>query len=192
MVLNISLIYGSVRQKRQGIRVVKFLKNELEKRGHNVFFIDPREYNLPLLDKTFKEYKKDEAPEKLKDLSKKLNLSDGFIIISGEYNHSIPAALKNILDYFKSEYSFKPSAIVSYSIGDFGGVRAAMALRTILPELGMSSIPSTFPIPKVQENFDDTGKALNNIFLENIERFLGEFEWYVKALKQARDKGTSY
>jgi NAD(P)H-dependent FMN reductase len=55
-----------------------------------------------------------------------LKAADGFVIVSAEYNHSIPAALKNILDYFQSEYLYKPSAIVTYSAGPFGGVRASI------------------------------------------------------------------
>ena len=84
---------------------------------------------------------------------------DGFVIVSGEYNHGIPPALKNLLDHFLEEYFFRPSAIVCYSAGSFGGVRAAMQLRMTLAELGMPSIPSLFPVPKVQDAFDDDGQA---------------------------------
>ena len=52
-----------------------------------------------------------------------------FAIVSGEYNHGIPPGLKNLLDHFLEEYFFRPSAIVCYSAGQFGGVRAAMQLR---------------------------------------------------------------
>jgi NAD(P)H-dependent FMN reductase len=46
-----------------------------------------------------------------------LSAADGFVVVSGEYNHSIPAALKNLLDHFQSEYHYKPSGIVTYSAG---------------------------------------------------------------------------
>ena len=64
------------------------------------------------------------------------------------------SALKNTLDYFLEEYYFKSSAIVSYSPGMFGGVNAAQQLRLIFAELGVSSIPSSFVVPRVHKVFD--------------------------------------
>jgi len=60
--------------------------------------------------------------------------ADGFVGVSGEYNHGIPPALKNLLDHFLEEYFFRPSGIACYSAGAFGGVRAAMQLRMSLAE----------------------------------------------------------
>ena len=81
------------------------------------------------------------------------------MIVSGEYNHSIPPALTNLLDHFLEECFWRPSAIACYSAGAFGGVRAAMQLRATLAELGMPSIPSIHPMPKVQDQFDDGRKG---------------------------------
>lgn len=61
------------------------------------------------------------------------------------YNHSASLALKNTLDYFLEEYFFKPSAIVSYSVGSFGGVAAGNHLRQILAEMSTLGISSQFP-----------------------------------------------
>ena len=66
--------------------------------------------------------------------------ADGYIPITPEYNHTISGALKNTLDYCLEEYFFKPSAIVSYSVGSFGGINAAQHLRQIFAELGSPSI----------------------------------------------------
>jgi len=84
---------------------------------------------------------------------------DGFLVVSGEYNHGIPPALKNLLDHFLEEYFWRPSGIVCYSAGGFGGVRAAMQLRMTLAELGMPSIPSILPIPRISETIDEDGVA---------------------------------
>jgi NAD(P)H-dependent FMN reductase len=64
--------------------------------------------------------------------------------ITPEYNHSTSAAMKNTLDYFLQEYYFKPSAIVSYSVGGYGGVNAVQHLRIIFAELGAPSMSSSF------------------------------------------------
>jgi NAD(P)H-dependent FMN reductase len=84
--------------------------------------------------------------------------------ITPEYNHMTSAALKNTLDYFLEEYYFKPSAIVSYSVGGFGGVNAVQHLRGIFAELGAPSISSSFSISKVQDVFDDDGKLREPLF----------------------------
>ena len=110
------------------------------------------------------------------------------MIVSGEYNHGIPPALTNLLDHFLEEYFFRPSAIVCY----FGGVRAAMQLRMTLAELGMSSIPSIFPVPKVQDAFAEDGTPTDTAMERRVGRFLDELEWYARALKEARAKGVPY
>jgi NAD(P)H-dependent FMN reductase len=104
----------------------------------------------------------------LEALAETYRAADGFVVVSGECNHGIPPALKNLLDHFLEEYFFRPSAIVCYSAGAFGGVRAAMQLRTTLGELGMPSIPSIFPVPHVQDAFDDSGRAKQPIFERRV------------------------
>ena len=115
-----------------------------------------------------------------------LQAADGFVVLSAEYNHSVPAALKNLLDHFQSEYLYKPSAIVTYSAGPFGGVRALVNLRGILAELGTPSIPSAFPISMVHNAFDDDGLAIEKAYDERVVKFLDEYEWYAGALARAR------
>ncbi|MFL5265676.1 MAG: NADPH-dependent FMN reductase [Stellaceae bacterium] len=186
------VLYGSVREARQGIKAVRFISDQLARRGHATTLVDPLEKRLPLLDRMYKEYKKSEAPAVLEGLAKTYRAADGFVIVSGEYNHGIPPALKNLLDHFLEEYFFRPSAIVCYSAGAFGGVRAAMQLRMTLAELGMPSIPSIFPIPRVQDAFDDNGRAKQPVLEQRIGRFLDEFEWYAEALRRGRETGTPY
>ena len=65
----------------------------------------------------YKEYEKGQAPEVLERLATRIRAADAFIIVSGEYNHSIPPALSNLLDHFLEEYFWRPSAIVCYSAG---------------------------------------------------------------------------
>jgi len=188
MALNIAIIYGSVRSDRQGIKAAKFIVKKLEERGHEATLIDPLEYNLPFLDKMYKEYDEGKAPELLEKLAQIIKKADGYMIVSAEYNHSVPAALKNLIDYFMEEYFYKPSGIVTYSAGPFGGVRVAVHLRAILGEVGTVSIPSMFPISKIYESIDENGKAVDEAYDKRVQKFLDEFEWYANALKQAREK----
>ena len=186
----IAIIVGSVRQNRQGIKVARWMEEKLKERGHTIYFIDPLELNLPLLDKMYKEII--DPPENLKILRNQIVEADGYMPVTPEYNHSTSAALKNTLDYFLEEYYFKPSAIVSYSVGGFGGVNAVQHLRGIFAELGAPSISSSFSISKVQNVFDDAGKLREQLYDKRVIRFIEEFEWYIEAFKNQRAKGTPY
>jgi NAD(P)H-dependent FMN reductase len=100
--------------------------------------------------------------------------------------------MKNTLDYFLEEYYFKPSAIVSYSPGMFGGVNAVQQLRLIFAELGAPSISSSFTIPRVQKAFSEDGRLIDEAYDKRVLKFLAEFEWYIEAFKNQRAKGTPY
>jgi NAD(P)H-dependent FMN reductase len=185
--LNIAVIYGSARQARQGIKAARFVMRKLDQRGHDATLVDSLEYPLPFLDQMYKEFAQDTAPPEMQSVGRILDAADGFIIVSAEYNHSIPAALKNLLDHYQSEYLYKPSGIVTYSAGPFGGVRALANLRAILAELGTPSIPSAFPVSHIHTAFDDDGKPLEQTYDKRIIKFLDEFEWYAHALKRSRN-----
>jgi NAD(P)H-dependent FMN reductase len=191
--LNLSLIFGSVRSDRRGIRAVRYLERAFSGRGHAVTTIDPVDYPLTLLDKMYKEYPKGQAPETLERLASIYRATDAFVIVTGEYNHSMPPALMNLLDHFLEEYFWRPSAIVSYSSGMFGGVRAAVQLRAPLCELGMPSIPSLLPIPRIAAALDEAGAPSDPDGLNRrFNRFAAELEWYAEALKEQRRKGVPY
>ncbi|HEX3864966.1 MAG TPA: NAD(P)H-dependent oxidoreductase [Stellaceae bacterium] len=192
MPLHVTVLYGSVRETRVGIRLARFITAALARRGHMTELVDAAERRLPLLDKMYKEYQRGGAPPILEELADLYRRTDAFVIVSGEYNHGIPPALKNLLDHFLEEYFFRPSAIVCYSAGQFGGVRAAMQLRMTLAELGMPSIPSLLPVPRVQEAFTPAGEPTNDGFEKRCERFFAELEWYAAALQQARATGLPY
>lgn len=185
--LNIAVLYGSARESRQGIKAARFIVRQLQTRDVDVTLVDSEKYDLPLLNKMYKEYKDNDAPDAMREVAEILTAADGFIVVSGEYNHSIPAALKNLLDHFQSEYHYKPNGIVTYSAGPFGGVRGLVNLRGILAELGTPSIPSAFPVSQVHKAFDDDGNAVDEAYDKRIGRFLDEFEWYALAMRAARN-----
>jgi NAD(P)H-dependent FMN reductase len=192
MGLRFVVLLGSVRSDRQGIKAARFVERSLGARGNDVTIVDPVDLKLPLLDRMYKEYEKGKAPVVLEQLASLYRGSDGFVVVSGEYNHSIPPALSNLLDHFLEEYFFRPSGIVCYSAGAFGGVRAAMQLRAMLCELGMPSISNLFPIPRIQLALDDAGMPLATDLDRRFAKFAAEFEWYADALRAARARGTPY
>ncbi|MBA9066503.1 NAD(P)H-dependent FMN reductase [Methylobacterium sp. RAS18] len=192
MTLTVPVILGSVRAERVGIRAARFLVAQLEARGHTAPLVDPAELKLPLLDRMYKEYPKGEAPEPLERLATLFRGADAFVVVSAEYNHSIPPALSNTLDHFLEEYFWRPSAICCYSAGQYGGVRAAMQLRAMLAELGTPSIPSLLPIPRIQKALSEAGEPAEDWLVRAAKKFLDELTWYAEALKAKRAGGTPY
>jgi NAD(P)H-dependent FMN reductase len=192
MELNILVVVGSVRRDRVGIRPARYLRRLCASRGHEATLVDPAESGLPLLDRMYKEYPAGQAPEGLERLAGLIKSCDAVLVVAGEYNHSIQPALSNLLDHFLEEWFWRPAGIACYSAGQFGGVRAAMQLRALLPEVGMPSIPTILAFPKAQDLFDEQGEPRADWVEVQAERFLDELEWYADALRAARARGVPY
>lgn len=198
--LNAVVVYGSVRKARAGLRVARFVIRQLQARGHEAALVDPAEVRLPMLDRTFGEFAEGgaedgpPAPPALVRLADLYRQADAFVFVTGEYNHGVPPALKNLIDHFLSEYFWRPAGIVSYASGSFGGVRAAVHLRAVLGEVGLVTVPSMLPVPRVAEAFDAEGhpQQERDAWKRRAGRFLGELCWYARALKAARAEGVPY
>jgi NAD(P)H-dependent FMN reductase len=188
----VPVIYGSVRTERQGIRAARFVVSELTRRRIKPVLVDPLEKRLPLLDRRYSDFVPGEAPPVIEELARLFLSADGFMVVSGEYNHGIPPALKNLLDHFLEEYFWRPAAIVTYSGGRWGGVRAAMQLRACLAEMGMVTIPSTLPFARVHEAFAEDGTPSDAKTPQYATEFFDEFVWYMEALKARRAQGVPY
>lgn len=188
----IPVIYGSVRRDRVGIRAARYIVAQLEKRSARPVLVDPLEYPLPMLDRMYKEFPAGTAPAVMERLAQLFRQADGFVVVSGEYNHGVPPALVNLLDHFLEEYFWRPAAIATYSGGRFGGVRAGYALRSMLGEMGMITIPSMLAVPLVADAFDESGVPADARTDGYNARFFDELDWYVGALAQARRLGVPY
>ena len=131
-------------------------------------------------------------PERLVRANEALVASDAIVVVSGEYNHSIPPALSNLIDHFPlSSYAFKVSAIVCYSPGPYGGMRAAMQLRAMLGEIGTVSIPNIFGIPRVTAALSEEGEPLNDHMESGVQKLITQLDWYAKAIRdRKREHGT--
>jgi NAD(P)H-dependent FMN reductase len=192
MSLTLPVILGSVRSDRMGWRVARYVIRRLTVLGQDAPLVDPLELKLPLLDRMYKEHPKGQAPAVLERLAELYRRADAFVIVSAEYNNGIPPALKNTLDHFLEEYFWRPSAIVCYSAGRFGGVRAAMQLRMTLCELGTPSIPSLLPFPQVGQALDAEGNPREPWIDPAAQRFFDELIWYAEGLRHQRAQGTPY
>jgi NAD(P)H-dependent FMN reductase len=158
--MKLLIFLGSVRDStppkpaRLGKRVADFtLKcvNEIYPE-YQTELIDALDYPLDAVFKPHFAYPKSKAPAVLNELAEKIKQADGYIMVSPEYNHSMSPALTHLLNHFGSSlFAYKPSAIVTYSAGQWGGMRAAIGMRTFLSELGCLPVSAMIHIPKAQQ-----------------------------------------
>jgi NAD(P)H-dependent FMN reductase len=100
--------------------------------------VDLAEFNLPLLDEpvppSMGQYSKDHT----KRWAAKIASFDAFVFVTPEYNHGIPGALKNAIDFLFAEWNNKAAGFVSY--GSAGGARAVEHLRLVLAEVQIATV----------------------------------------------------
>jgi len=185
----ILVFYGSYRSDRMGIRLAQFVVARLRRRGDDVELIDAKAINLPMLDRMYKEYAKDEAPEALERLAGKIRDADGFVFVTGEYNWGMQPGLKNLTDHFLEEWFWRPAAIASYSGGRLSGARAATAWHGTLSEMGMVVISSTIAVGPIAQALSAEGEpvgATGRAVEEAFPRFADDLTWWIEAAKAQR------
>jgi len=161
---------------------------EIEK----VSLLDPRELGLPLLEKPAFCYSASQVPPQLQKIQETLASADAYVMVTPEYNHAPSPALLNLLNHFGSTvFSYKPSAIVSYSAGQWGGTRAAIALRPILSELGCLPVSAMIHIPVAQDVLLDEDGTVNEDqqgeWDSYVDRCVSQLIWWGQAAKQQRE-----
>jgi NAD(P)H-dependent FMN reductase len=155
----IKIIAGSTRPGRFNTQPSSWLMEQTKKIQGNVRFelIDLAELGLPLLDEQNTPMSGKYENEHTKKWSSIVGEADGFVIVTPEYNHSIPGALKNALDYLYAEWNFKPVAYVSYGSGA-GGARAVEHLRAVAGELKMFDLKEQILLPNYWNYMDQAGR----------------------------------
>lgn len=176
---------------RLGLRVARACVARLGASGAQVHLVDPLDYEPTPVFKPHFGYPSGEAPVALEALAARIGGADGYVMVSPEYNHSMSPALAHLLNHFGSSlFAFKPSAIVTYSAGQWGGTRAAVGMRTFLGELGCLPVSAMIHIPKAQEVLDEDGACQagqdEQAWTGYFGRTLGQLEWWAAAARDGR------
>lgn len=134
--------------------------------GIEATFIDLADYPMPIYNGDLEA--ESGLPENARKLKKIFLESDGFFIVTPEYNSSYSALLKNTLDWIsRSESKDEPAlaafdgkvaAISAASPGHFGGLRALTPLRILLSNMSVLVIPNQIAVAKAHEAFDENGR----------------------------------
>ena len=171
---------------RLGLRVAKACVAQLHQGNISVELIDPLDFDLGSIFKPHFAYAQGKAPAQLQTLADKIAAADGYVMVSPEYNHSLSPALAHLLNHFGSSlFSYKPSAIVTYSAGQWGGVRAAVGMRSFLSELGCLPVSAMIHVPKAQEVLAEDGNFLASADAERwanyFARSFAQLTWWASA-----------
>ncbi|MBT1001420.1 NAD(P)H-dependent oxidoreductase [Paenarthrobacter sp. DKR-5] len=148
--LRIAVIVGSTRPGRHGRQVAEWVLDRARNRPDAEFeLIDVASFELPLLDEPLPPSRGHYEHKHTKAWAKAISAYDGYVIVTAEYNHSVPGALKNALDFLYAEWNNKSVGFVSY--GSAGGTRAVEHLRTIAGELQMADVRAQVALPMATE-----------------------------------------
>jgi NAD(P)H-dependent FMN reductase len=153
--LNLKIILATTRPSRRGPAIATWIYNAAQRHKElNVELFDLAVINLPLLDEPHHPRFQNYTQQHTKDWSEKISSGDAFIIVTAEYNHGIPASLKNALDYVYKEWNYKPVAFVSYG-GIAGGTRCVQMLKQVTTALKMIPIVESVNIPFFEKYIDE-------------------------------------
>ena len=140
-IIKVAIILGSTRPGRNGEAVGQWIHEIAKKRSDADFeFVDIKDFNLPLLDEPIPPSMGQYTKEHTKTWSAKIDSFDAYVFVTAEYNHGIPGALKNAIDFLFREWNNKVAGFVSY--GSAGGVRAVEQLRLVMAELKVATVRS--------------------------------------------------
>jgi NAD(P)H-dependent FMN reductase len=179
--LNIPVLLGTNRKLRKSVFVAKWLISQMEKRPEiRTRLFDAADFALPHDD--YGQEIKDRFPE-WRDA---IIAADGLVIVSPEYNHGYPGALKAVLDLLLREYVHKSVAFVGVSAGPWGGARMIEAMVPMCRELGLAVTFTDLNFPFVQKRFDGQGNLLDHAFEGRVKDFLDELVWMSRVLKWGR------
>lgn len=191
----LQIIVGSTREGRNAEAVCRWLLPVAQ--SHDAFdveVLDLRDWPLPFFQETIASVGDFSNPTYstpiVKQWNEKIRQADAYLIITPEYNRSIPAVLKNAIDsvFFSFSFRRKPVAFVGYSLGPTAAARAVEHLIQVMTETEAVPVRTSTLIPLVTTAFDAQGRSTNPTLDVQLGVMLDDLEWLTRALQLARTK----
>lgn len=183
--LKIAVVVGSTRPGRRSKQVADWVFQRASEHGGAEFeLLDVADFDLPLLDEPMPPSLGNYRQEHTKQWAGAVRDFDGFIFVTAEYNHSVPGALKNALDYLYAEWNNKAAGFVSY--GSAGGVRAVENLRLIAGELQMADVRAQVALPFATDFQDYTRFTPSEAAEQALQPLFDQLISWSRALQSIR------
>jgi NAD(P)H-dependent FMN reductase len=185
-IIKIATIVGSNRSGRFAPVVRDWFASRVAEHQEIVHdIIDLAETPLPSILPGFGGTVSEQDMDMLGAVSPRLAAADGFVVITPEYNHSFPGALKIAIDWHNTEWRAKPVGFVSYG-GVSGGLRAVEHLRLIFAELHAVTIRNTVSFANAREKFDPEGRPLDARADEAANHLIRQLTWWADVLRDGK------
>lgn len=186
--LRIPVLIGSVRRGRRSIRAARFAVDRLTRAGADATLLDLAELDLPVMEERL--HMRDDPPPGLERFSETIASADAVVIVSPEYNGSMPGVLKNALDYIYGEWFRKPVGIVTVSAGGFGGVQLHNHLQLLF--LRVKALPvAHLAVSNVSRTFTEDGEPNEAHYEKSFAGFIETLEWYARVIGAAAARDGS-
>ena len=183
--MRIAIIIGSTRPNRNGEAVGKWVYEIANNRDDAEFeLIDLKDFHLPLLDEPLPPSMGQYSNSHSKKWAETISSFYAYVFVTPEYNHSVPAALKNAIDFLYKEWNNKSAGFVGY--GGAGAIRAIEHLRLSMAELQVADVRTQVSLSLITdfENYRIFKPAPYHE--RNLHKMLDEVVAWGKALKELR------
>jgi chromate reductase, NAD(P)H dehydrogenase (quinone) len=160
---------GSLRERSLNKRVLKAAIRGAERAGAQVTYIELRDYPMPIYNSD--DHERDGFDANALRLQGLLVEHDGLLLASPEYNGSLPAALKNAIDWASRQsdrydrsriFRGKVAAMMTASPGSLGGVRSLAHLRGVLTSVGVIVLAQEVAVTFAEDKFDGDGSEMTD------------------------------
>ncbi len=178
---NILIVYGSLR-KQSSNKALAHAFSELAPDTMKTEVIGVE--SLPFYNQDLEA----DFPASAKGFKEKIRAADGIILVTPEYNRSVPGVLKNMIDwtsrpYGDSAWDGKPVGILGTSVGAIGAALAQYHLKQIMNYLNTHVMGQPEFYLNASDKFDAEGKLADESTKEHVKKFLTAFEAHVAKFK---------
>jgi chromate reductase len=174
--LKILVIPGSLRTGSLNAKLAAAAAHQFAQAGADVTRISLDDFPLPLYDADLQT--KSGVPKNAINLKRMISAHHGVLIVTPEYNSSVPPLVKNTIDWVTRVQDVQEArgqvfrerafAIAAASESRLGGVRALAALRLVLTARHATVIPNQLALPFASEAYDDMDRLKHPADIEAL------------------------
>ena len=184
-VVRILLFSASLRADSLNTRLITRARSVIERLGGRIDLATMAEFDGPSYNHDVEV--RDGFPPGTRELHRRLEQCDAFVIATPEYNASMPGHLKNAIDWVSrvrpQPFNAKHALLLSASPSMAGGNRGLWSLRIPLEHLGARVFPDMFSLAQAHKAFTDAGELVDQLLAERFEQNLHAFMDLVEAAK---------
>jgi len=182
--MKIAIMPGSLRKGSWNKKLGHVVEKMLQTAGHEVFYCDLKDFSIPVYDGDLED--SEGIPKGVQDLDAKIKSCDALIVVTPEYNGSIPGILKNTVDWLSRAkphcFQDRQILLLAASPGPLGAVRSLWHTRQPFAVLEAHVYPLVYGLAKAHQAFDEQGQLVDPAVVERVNGLVNKFAAYVAAV----------